>query len=808
MNLWSDLRYGARGLRKSPGFAAISILTLAFGIGATTATFSTADGMMWKPIPLRNLERLAVVIQRIPGDPTAYHTDAPADITELTRRSAAFDGIAWWQSGEANIVGAGGEPERVDQYLVSANFFDVLGEQPAIGRGFLDGEDQPGREREVVLSDALWRRRFGADPGLVGRNIRLDDENYSVVGIMPPNVEFPKTAELWTPAPLTLKDRARRDRSLVMAVARLKPGHTVAEAEAEVVGISGQLAAEYPATNQGRRYGVMGLQDFMVGYYNHHYLVLLLGAVLFVLLIACVNVANLQLARALGRTREVALRTALGAGRGRLVRQLITESVLLALAGGMAGLAVASWCLDMIVHGMPQEVGKYVSGWNQIHLDGRALTMTLVASLLTGILAGLVPAIHCSRPNLAEVLKEGGRSSSAGRGRHRLRGILVAAEVALAVVLLVGAGLMVRSFQAMANGSASIEPRSLLTLRLAITQNKYPEKHAQARFYEQVLEKVGTVPGVKSAASAMAMPYADHSSWRVFQVEGQPDDPAHGHDAEFQWVSDSYFTTVRVPLRSGRLLGHTDGPDAPPVAVLDEYAARRWFAGVDPIGKRIRVGGDDSARWMTVVGVAGNPVESVFDRGPQPIVFVPFVQQPHTWMDIALRTAGDPLKVVPAVTAAIRSIDPEQPVTNVATMQTLVERQATGIIYVAVMLGAFGLLALGLAAIGVYGTMSYVVSEQVHEIGIRLALGASQGSVFQMVFRRGLGTACAGLAVGLVLAYGLARVASSLLWGVTAADPATFVTIPVVLIAAAGLAIYIPARRAVRTDPVVALRCE
>jgi putative ABC transport system permease protein len=806
MDFWSDLRYGARVLRKSPGFAAVSIVTLAFGIGATTATFSTADGMMWKPLPLRDLPRLAVISQRNPADPADYFSDAPADLTDLAARASTLEGIAWWETGRANIVGSGGEPERVDQYLVTANFFDVLGEQPALGRGFMAGEDEAGHEREVVLSDRLWRRRFGADAGLVGKTIRLDDENYAVVGVMPPHAAFPKSAELWTPAPFTAKDRRRRDRAGMMAVARLKPGRTVAEAEAEVSGISRQLAAEYPATNRERRYQVMGLQEFLIGYYNRHYVTLLLGAVGFVLLIACVNVANLQLARALGRGREVALRVALGAGRGRLIRQLLTESVLLALGGGLLGLVVASWSLDLIVRGMPPEVGKYVSGWDQIHLDGRALAATLTLSLLTGILAGVAPAFQYSRPDLAGVLKEGGRGASAGRGRHRLRSILVAAEIALAVVLLVGAALMVRSFAAMARGSAGLEPQSLLTLRLAITETKYRQKHEQARFYETVLERMAALPGVKSAAAAMAVPYSDHSTWRVFRVEGQPDDPAHGRDAEFQWVSPSYFATLRVPLRAGRLLMRADGPETPPVAVLDEYAARRWFGGADPLGKRIRAAGDENAPWMTVVGVVGNQMQSVYDRGPQPIVFVPFVQQPHTWMDIAVRTAGNPLSLATAATAAIRSVDPEQPVTDVATLQTLVERQATGIIYVAVMLGAFGLLALGLAAIGVYGTMSYLVTEQFHEIGIRMALGAPQGSVFQMVFRRGLGTAGAGLAVGLGLSYLLARLMSTLLWGVTAADPATFAAIPLVLIAAAALAIYIPARRAVRIDPVVALR--
>jgi predicted permease len=806
MALWSDLRYGARLLRKSPGFTAISIVTLAFGIGVTTATFSTADGMMWKPVPLHDIGQLAVMLQRIPGDPGDYNWNALADLDDIQKRGHSFAGIAWWDDGRANIVGAGGEPERVYQYLVSTNFFDVLEEPPAMGRVFLPGEDQPGRDREVILSDGLWRRRFGADPAIVGKNIRMDDADYLVVGVMRPKFEFPRTAELWTPLVVKPADHLVRDRGQVMVVGRLRPGATAAQADLEVAGISSQLEKEYPATNRGKRYSVLAVQDFLVGYYNREYLKLLLGAVLFVLLIACANVANLQLARAISRGREVALRMALGAGRGRLVTQLLTESVILSLAGGLLGLVVASWALQLILGAMPPEVARLVSGWNEIRLDGRALAMTLGASLLTGILAGLAPAVQCSRPDVAETLKEGGRGNSGGRGRHRLRGILVASEMALAVVLLVGAALMVRSFGAMAHGSAALEPSSLLTLRLAITEQKYAETHDRARFYGEVLTQVSAVPGVRMAAAATAMPYTQHSSGREYEIEGRPVDPANRITGDFQSVSSSYFNTLRVPLRDGRFIQSSDGREAPMVAVIDDQAARRWFGNTNPVGRHIKLSGDPAAKWMTIVGVVGNPVQSVFDRAPRRVLFVPFEQQPRTWMDLALRTSGDPLRVAPAVTAAIRSVDREQPVTDVATMQTLVDREATGILYVAGMLGVFGVLALGLAAIGVYGMMAYLVNEQTHEIGIRMALGASQGSVLQMVFRRGLTMALGGIAFGIAMAYGVARLLASLLWGVSASDPITFAGIPLVLAAAALLAIYIPARRAVKTDPMVALR--
>ncbi|HUB81354.1 MAG TPA: ABC transporter permease [Bryobacteraceae bacterium] len=806
MTLWSDLRYGARLLRKSPGSTAISVVTLAFGIGVTTATFSTADGMMWKPIPLRDIGQMAVVLQRVAGEPDNYNWNALGDLSDIQKRTHAFTSMAWWVDGRANIVGAGGEPERVSQYLVSPNFFDVMEQQPAIGRGFLPGEDEPGRDRETILSDALWRRRFGADPAIVGQNIRMDDASFLVVGVMPPKFEFPKTAELWTPLALKPEDRQVRDHTQVMVVGRLRPGYTAAAADAEVAGISAQLEREYPATNKGRRYGVMAVQDFLVGYYNRQYLNLLLGAVVFVLLIACANVASLQLARALGRGREIALRTAVGAARGRLVRQLLTESVMVAVAGGLFGLLVASWSLQAILGAMPPDVARYVSGWNEIRLDGRALGMTLAASLLAGILAGLAPAFQCSRPNLAETLKEGGRGNSSSRGRHRLRAILVAAEMAMAVVLLVGAGLMARTFRSVANASASLEPKSLLTLRLAITETKYHEKVAESAFYREVLDRIAALPGVRMAAAASAMPYTQHSIGYRYEIEGQPGDPAHLPEGEYEAVSPSYFATVRVPLRNGRLLQISDGREAAPVAVIDELAARRWFPNADPVGRRIRQSGDKDARWMTIVGVVGNTVQSVYDRGPRAMLFVPFEQQPHTWMDLAVRTAGNPLVLAPSVTAAVRAVDREQPVTDVATMQTLVEHESTGILYVAGMLAVFGILALGLAAIAVYGMMAYLVNEQTQEIGIRMALGAPRNSVLLIVFRRGLAMTLAGIAIGIVLAFGMARLMAALFWGVSASDPLTFVGIPLVLIAAACFAIYVPARRAVHTDPMVALR--
>ena len=814
MSIWQDLRYGARTLRNAPGFTLTAVVTMALGIGATTANFSICDAMLWKPLPLPHLDQLVMVMQRLPDDPNDWVANTPADAEDIRRENTSFQGMAFWEGGSANIVGAAGEPERVKGYQVSANFFDVLGVTPARGRVFQPGEDQPGRQREVVIGDGLWRRRFGADPEILGKPIRLDNEDYTVVGIMPEKSEFPITAELWTPLALDPEEMHSRTRRQLTAMGRLKPGRTAAQAAAEIDAIGARLARQYPDTNKNRRFVALPVRQFLIGPYTGQYVLMLFGAVLFVLLIACANVANLEFARATGRTREVALRTALGAGRGRLVAQFLTESVLLCLLGAALGLLVASWGLDLNRAGMPPEVEKHVLGWKDISLDGRALAFTLAAAVASGILAGLAPAWQGSRTNVNEALKEGGRGGATGRGKHRLRAILVAAEIALAVVLLVGAGLMVRGFQTLAASGARYEPATMLTLELEISENKYREGYQQAAFYRQVLERTSAVPGVRSAVAASSMPYNGQPPWRVFTLEGKPPEPGNLPTGAYQSVSVNYFETMHIPLLAGRLLSAADGATSLRAAVISERMARRWWPGEPlPVGRRIRIGvPEEAGRWLTIVGVVANAPQSVFNREPVATVYVPYVQAPRTGMDIGVRAGPeghpDPTRLAPAVMAAIRSVDAEQPITLVATLEALRRNEAVGIDYVAVWMGVFGLLALALSSIGVYGVMAYLVSEQTHDIGIRMALGAPRENVLGMIFRRGMLTAATGLAAGLAAAFALAKLMASLVWGVTATDPATFIGIALALVAAAALAIYIPARRAMHIDPIVALRYE
>ncbi|HEV3201534.1 MAG TPA: ABC transporter permease [Bryobacteraceae bacterium] len=808
MNLWHDVRYGARVLRNSPGFLATAVLTLGLGIGATTAIFSCADAMLWKPIPLPHLESLVMVLQRNPDAPNNWNDAPAADVEDIRRGSTALENIASWQNGLANIVGAGGEPERASQALVSANFFDTLGVRPSLGRTFQPGEDQPGREREVILSDRLWFRRFGGDPAIVGQSIRLDDQSYLVTGVMPETFDFPLATELWTPMALTPAQRARRG-STVVSMARLKTGRTIEQASAELDSIGAQLEKSFPDTNQGRRFMLWPAHRFLVDYDTRQYLIMLLGSVCFVLLIACVNVANLQFARATGRLREVAVRTALGAGRWRVITQLLTESVLLSVGGAALGLLLAKWGIGMIRAGMPPEVMRYIVGFKDMALDGRALGFTALAAVVSGIIAGLAPAWQCSRPNLTDSLKEGGRGSSTGRGHHRLRNFLVGAEIALAVVLLVGAGLMVRGFHTLLNNGERMEPATMLTMRLAITANKYREPHQIEAFYRQVLEHITPLPGVKSAVAVTALPYSDHSSGRYFTIEGRQLERGVQPIAMYQATSSKFFETLHVPLREGRLLSDGDGAEAPRVVVVSEKLARNWWMRESPIGKRIKVGGAASKNpWMTIVGVVGDLSHDPYDREPRATMYLPYTQAPALWMDVGVRTAGDPLRLAPAIIAAIRSVDPEQPIADMGTMEKAIHNRAIGLNYMAVLMGIFGAIALLLSAIGVYGVMAHLVSEQTHEIGIRMALGAPRENVLRMVFRRGMTTTAIGLVAGLPMAYGFARLMASLIYGVTASDPVTFVGIPLTLIGTAALAIYLPARRAMKIDPIVALRYE
>jgi putative ABC transport system permease protein len=802
-SLAQDVRYALRQLRRDPGFAAVSAVTLALGIGATTSIFTMMDAILWRLAALPHTSEVVSVLQADPGNPHLAYALSAGDMEDIRASATTLASLTGWQNVRSIIVDAGGEPVFVETSRVSTNFFEVVGVQPAVGRGFQAGEDEPGRDLVAVISDDLWRHHFAADAGIVGRAVRINNRNYTVIGVMPPKFKFPRGwRDLWIPQALTGEQRRSRTPSLMETAGRLKPGRTLGNLASEVNTIAARLAKQYPNTNLSRRFVAWPIQRAMLGDYVVAYEAMLLGAALFVLLICCVNVANLQFARATSRWREMAVRSAMGAGRGRIVRQLLTESVVLAMAGALLGLLVARWSLAALKAGIPLEMRHYMSGWAEIGINQRALLFALGATAASGILSGLGPAWRCTRTNLAESLKEGGRGT-AGAGRHRLRSMLVAAEIALAVVLLAGAGLMVRGFHALVGGRASLQPASLLTLRLSLSEDKYRTDRQIAGFYDSVLARIEVLPGVRSALAVTALPYSRHGNGAMLTIEGQAPQPGPPPNVLVQAVSLNYFQSMYIARQAGEALSN----DAPPRAVISERMARRWWPDASPLGQRIRLGGPQRP-WIRIAGVVADIPHSAIDRAPRQIVYVPYQQFPEREMNIGIRVAGDPMKLAPAATAAIRALDRELPIENIATLEDLVHQEAFGIAGLAWLMGSLGVLALVLATFGVYGVMSYLVSQQTHEIGIRLALGAGRGRVLRMIFRRGMATAVLGVIAGLIPAFGLGKLLAFAIWGVSSGDSVTMLGVPLGLAAVAAVAILIPALRAMKTDPMATLRGE
>ena len=803
-----DLRYAFRMLIKSKGYTAVAVLALALGIGANTAIFSVADAFLLKPVALPNLENLAVLMERAPHQTANWTSVSPANYLDWQRQSRSFAALSPYEWDDANLTGAG-EPERIMIARAAANFFAALGAKPMLGRVFLPQDERSSQNQTVVLSYGLWQRRYGADRAIVGQTIKLDGLSRTVIGVMDKKFNFPVSIEMWVPWTMDPQESQVRGRHYLEVLARLNPGVSIRQASAEMTGISRRMAQQYPETNRGWDAQVIPIKYFVTGDLTYRYTLMLMAAVGFVLLIACANVANLQFARGAARQREFAVRTALGANRWRVVRQLLTESIALSLAGAAVGLALAEWGVELILSYMPADIARFIAGWYEIGLDARAFAFALGLAVLSGIVSGLAPAIQSSRPDLNETLKESGRGTSAGRSRQRVRSVLVVSELALALVLLIGAGLMVTGVKSLLAVRQPYDPQHVLSIQVNLAESKYKDRQTRAAFYGRVLEQLRSVPEIEAAAMVRSLPYGEGHRIVQLAIEGVPVEKGEYRSAQSETVSADYFSLMRIPLREGRMLGERDGAESLPVAVVSERMARRYWPGASALGRRIKAGAADSDQpWLTIVGVVGEIQYDWLDREPPPVLYRSYRQAAEGWTTLAVRTHGDPMRVVTAVRSQVAKVDPDQPLAEIKTLDRVMTDAVLGLSYVAVTMTVLGVIALALSAIGVSGLMAYAVTERTHEIGVRMALGAQRDSVLRMLVGRGMLLAAIGLGIGLTGSIFIARLLSSLIFGVSATDWGTFGGVLAAMAAVSLAASYIPARRAAKLDPTVALRHE
>jgi putative ABC transport system permease protein len=821
LTLIQDLRFGARMLWKHPGFTFIAVLTLALGIGANSAIFSVVNSVLLRELPYREPDRLVMVFAERPLQVAQRGFTEfwfpPADFRDLHDQNQSFEQMAALLPEGLNLTGSG-DPELLSGLYASANLFALLGVEVRHGRVFLPEEEQPGNNRVVILSDRLWQRRFGSDPNVVGQKISLDNESYTVVGVAPPDFQFPPKAglppqfgfppevDLYIPLALTTGEWNDRGGGLFPAIARIKSQTGPAQAEAEMKSIAERLARQYPDTNENESVRLIPIHQQVVGKVQIA-LLALLGAVGFVLLIACVNIANLLLARATARQKEMAIRAALGAGRWRVIRQLLTESLLLAVLAGVLALLLAVWGVDLLRTIVPEDFPRA----EEIGVDVRVFSFTLAVSLLTGIIFGLIPALQGSRTGLNETLKEGGRSSGGG-SRNRLGGALVITEVALSLLLLVGAGLMLRSSIRLMSVDPGFDPQNVLTMAINLPDNKYQGPQREA-FFQQLLERLRAQPGIRSAG-AVSPPLGFGEAGACLRFEGRPlAAPGEWLYAAPRWVAPDYFEAMKTQLLKGRVFTAGDGINTKPVIIINEMMARLYFPNEDPIGKRMAICNDggftDRPHWREIVGVVKDVRYTALDTEAKAQMYSPFAQYvPHAERTLVVRTDGDPLSFVAAVRGEVQAMDKDQPVTRIRTMEEFVAGSVSQRRFNMFLLAILAGLALIMAGAGIYGVMSYSVEQRTHEIGLRLALGAQSRDVLKLVVKRGMTLALMGVALGLGASFALTRLMESLLFGVSATDTVTFALVPLLLMAVALLACYLPARRATKVDPIVALRCE
>jgi len=801
-----DIRFGLRMLARNPGFTTVAVLTLALGIGANTAIFSVVNAVLLKPLPYADPDRLAVIWVTEPSAPGGLFPDTGPDFRDWKAMNHSFEGMSAITIAGATLTGSG-EPRQLRGLTVSPNTFQLLGAQPQLGRSFAPDEGPTGHNHVVILSYGLWQSAFGGQKNIVGSKVTLDGEGYDVVGVMPKDLRFPslwgRNPQFWTPITMDApKWKTQRMNHWFWVLARMKKGVTLKQAAAEMVTISAQLAQQYPQTNTGVSARVKSLHEQLTGDVSE-VLWVLFAAVGFLLLIACANVANLLLTKSVGRQREIAIRLAVGAGARRLVRQLLTESVVLFLLGGVAGLAVGMAALRLLLRAAPT---GYIPEVISVHLDSRVFGFTFLVAFVTGTLAGLIPALHATRVSFSEMLKESGSAVAASHGLAR--GLLTVGEIAIALVMLVGAGLATRSLVRLLGVQLGFDPRQVVAGRISLPDSRYPKEPQQKAFFRNLLDRVQALPGVVSAGAASELPLEGGSNGAVV-IEGQPapKDIWSSPLVESCTVTPNYFRTMRIPLLGGRDVAETDTPEAPLVAVINETMAHRFWPHQDAVGKRFKQNYPDS-KWITVIGVVGDVREFGLAEPAIPEAYYPESQSTSSELVLVVRTASDPQAQVAAIRNAVHGLDKGLPWYGVQTLSEMVSDSSREKRFVALLLALFAAVALALASVGIYGVVSYSVSQRTREIGIRMAFGAEVRNVLGMVLREGLRLVIAGVAVGLLGAWALSRYLTSILYAVRATDLATYILAALLMTAVALVAALVPARRATKVDPMVALRYE
>lgn len=815
-NLLQDIRYGFRRLLKQPLITLFAIISLGLGIGANTSIFSVVNAVLLRPLPYHDSDRLVVVWETNSQQIAAFmniqnrNLVSAGNYLDWTRQSTLFDGMAAVRFLNFNLTG-GDRPERVPGAVVTQSFFPVLGVKPSLGRTFLPEDAQPDRGRVVVLSDGLWKRRHGADPNVIGQTLNLNNETFSVVGVMPPEFEYPEDAELWVLSRLAAPEPpgaananllTNRTNGYLFVPGRLKQGVTTQQAQAEMTNIAANLQRQYPDTNATIDARVISMQEEIVGDIKPA-LQILLMVVGVVLLIACANIANLLLARASSVSKEIALRIALGANRLRIIRQLLTESTLLAAAGCVLGLLIGYYGIKLLIALSPADIPRV----KEINLDLYVLGFTVLISLFTGVISGLAPALRISKPNLNQTLQEGGRGPDPGGMGRLIRSAIVVVEVATTLVLLTGAGLLIKSFINLQRVDPGFNPQNILTMRLSLPSYKYSGEDPVRNFTTELLQRVKHLPGVDSASITTALPLSTVEAASSFTVEGQPLPPDGSLPvASYRVVSPEYFQVLSVPLLKGRVFTDQDSKDVQSVIVINQSMARNVFGNGDAIGRRLFVGGSENA--SEIIGIVGDVRHGSLDQEPNPEMYVSYLQTPRPGYTLAVRTNLEPTSMVGAVRNEIWSIDKDQPIASVKTMNEMRSESLASLRFNTIALSIFAGIGMVLAAVGIYGVMAYSVGQRTHEIGIRMALGAQPRSVLRMVLGQGMILVLIGVAIGLVVSYLVTRIMASLLYGVTATDPVTFASVALALALVALFANYIPARRATKVDPLVALHEE